>query len=179
MTVRPQSDKSLSQRLGNGMIVIAWIILLGMLTLIFGNYLQQQHNPNANAVTGSYPDYTEIILQQNRFGHYVANGKINGSRVEFLLDTGATLISIPESLAQKLSLQHGPGIGVETANGSIIVYATLLEQVELGHIVLHNVRAGINPRMDSDKVLLGMNFLKHLELIQQRKTLTIRQYRNR
>lgn len=116
----------------------------------------------------------EVILQRNRMGHYVANGEINNQPVRFLLDTGATSISLPAEVAQRLGLKGTRKHQVETANGTITVSATRLHQVSLGGITLHNVRAHINPHMDGEDVLLGMTFLKHLEMIQRGNTLTLR-----
>jgi len=44
-------------------------------------------------------DVREVVLKRNRYGHYVANGSINGSQVEFLLDTGATAVAVPAATA--------------------------------------------------------------------------------
>ena len=52
----------------------------------------------------------QVTLQQNRQGHYVTNGAINGTQVTFLLDTGATQVSIPGHIAETLSLQAGANI---------------------------------------------------------------------
>jgi len=176
MSEHDTDNKSLPSRIGNGMVIMAWIILLGMLTLFFGRFLRQQHNPNEDVVSYSNVDYEEIVLHRNRAGHYIASGKINGKPVEFLLDTGASMVSIPARLEAKLNLQRGPVMEVTTANGTIPVYATRLESIQLGNIVLTDIRASINPYMDSDEILLGMSFLKDMEFIQQGEKLTIRRY---
>ena len=163
------------QRLGNQMIVIAWILGLGMLTWFFGHYLDRQHNPNEDVMSSSHSGSTEVLLERNREGHYVASGRINGRPVTFMLDTGATMVSVPGRLADKLSLARGPMMQVTTANGNIPVYSTILDEVQLGGIVLRNIRASINPYMDDDDILLGMSFLKQLDFSQEGNTLTLRQ----
>lgn len=177
MSSDKQENKPFFQRLGNSMVICAWLVLLAMLTVYFNRFLQRQHNPNETVISYDQADSREVVLQQNRFGHYVANGKINGQTVEFMLDTGATIVSIPEQLANSLQLQRGPSIEVSTANGSIHVYTTRLQQVQLGNIVLQDIRASINPHMQGDEVLLGMSFLKQLEFIQQGEQLILRQYK--
>ena len=92
-----------------------------------------------------------------------------------MLDTGATVVSVPIGIARRLKLKPGARRMVETANGRIITYATTLDSVNIGNIELNRVAASINPRSDSREVLLGMTFLKHLELLQRGDTLTIRQ----
>ncbi len=156
------------------MIYIAWILFLALLTFGFSNYLDQQNNPNQDVRTEFENNIAEVRLQQNRYGHYVANGKINQTPVTFLLDTGATLISIPEPIARQLKLEKGFPMQSRTANGSITVYDTRLDSVSLGAIELHDVRATINPYMNGNEILLGMSFMKHLEMTQKGKELILK-----
>ena len=165
------------KRLGRGMIYLMWALVIGMLTLFFNTVLERQHNPNRTAVTQMRADGArEVLLQRNRYGHYVASGLINGEQVVFMLDTGASDIAVPERVAQRLQLKRGPGVIYRTANGRATGYATVLKSVSLGDIVLNDVRASINPNMEGDDVLLGMTFLKYLEFTQRGDMLTIRQY---
>ncbi len=166
-----------TKRLGFGMIVVAWVILLGLLTLLFGNVLETQQNPNRE-VQGRVLEsgVREVMLRRNRSGHYVANGRINGQPVRFLLDTGATTVSVPAGLAKPLGLDRGRPQLANTANGVVTTYATRLDNVQLGELSVDNVRANINPGMRGDEILLGMSFLKHLEFTQRGDTLTIRQH---
>jgi aspartyl protease family protein len=107
-------------------------------------------------------------------GHYVARGKVNGQSVTFLLDTGATLVAIPEGLAQKFGLRKGRQGMSQTANGRVITYRTEIDRLQLGDIQLSNVAASITPGMDGDVILLGMSALKEFELMQKGDTLTLR-----
>lgn len=168
-------DHKFPQRLGNNMIVVAWILGLVMLTWFFGHYLERQHNPNQDLIRNNQSGTPEVVLERNRDGHYVASGRINGHPVTFMLDTGATIVSVPARLADDLSLHKGPMLQVTTANGNIAVYSTILDEVQLGGIELNNVRASINPYMTDDEILLGMSFLKQLDFSQEGGTLTLRQ----
>lgn len=163
-----------ASKIGQGMIYIAWILLLGLLTFAFNNFLEQQNNPNQDLSTEVNNNLAEVRLKQNRYGHYVANGKINNMPVTFLLDTGATVISIPENIANKLQLEKGYPSQSRTANGTITVYGTRIESVRIGAIELNNIRASINPYMEGDEILLGMSFMKHLEMTQKGKELVLR-----
>lgn len=168
----------MSKKIGQGMIYIAWILFLGLLTIAANKLLEQQNNPNQRLEISDNEDrIAEVILVQNRRGHYVATGTINGEKVTFLLDTGASEISIPEKVAQRLQLKKGYPSQVMTANGSITVFSTELHQVSLGAISLHKLRAHINPYMQTDEILLGMNFMRHLEMIQRDKQLLLRHFR--
>jgi len=163
-----------SSKIGQGMIYLAWMLLLGLLTYGFNNYLEQQNNPNQNISAEWNNNLAEVKLKQNRYGHYVVNGQINHHPVTFLLDTGATLISIPEKIALQLQLERGYPSQSKTANGTITVYGTRLESVSIGSIELNNIRASINPYMHGNEILLGMSFMKHLEMTQKGNELIMR-----
>ncbi len=170
------NEQNFQTRIGKGMVILAWIGVLGVLTLYFSRFLDQQHNPNQDLETAATTQFKQVQLQRNRAGHYVANGMINNKAVVFMLDTGATDISIPAHIAQKLKLRAGLKTPARTANGQIYVYATTLDRVSLGAIALNDVSANINPYMQGDQILLGMSFLKKLDFLQQGDQLFIRQY---
>jgi len=170
------SEKSDTQRLGFGMVVVAFVLFIGLLSYLFNDALTVQRNPNSAVNSSVNQGVNEVVLLRNRAGHYVATGKINGKSMELLLDTGASDVSIPGDLANELNLKRGTPRAYNTANGVIRAYQTILKEVQLGNILVYNVRASINPSMRSDQVLLGMTFLKQLEFTQKGDTLTLRQY---
>ena len=163
------------RRIGKFMVGAMWLLLLGLLTLFFNDFLEQQHNPNQKIATLQRDGQQQIMLQRNKYGHYVASGMINQQPVVFMLDTGATDISIPEKVAKRLGLQRGRAVTYQTANGPAINYATKLDNVSLGPITLYNLPASINPNVNHEDILLGMSFLKHLEFSQKGNTLTLTQ----
>jgi aspartyl protease family protein len=171
-----EPDSSHTGRIGAVMTVLAWIVVLGLLSVFFSGWMEKLNNPNQQVrVVLSADGVREVVLRQNRAGHYVASGAINGQPVTFLLDTGATSVSVPASVAGPLGLKRGAAMRANTANGTITTYATRLDRVQLGNISLDNVRADINPHMLGDEVLLGMSFLRKLEFTQRNRELTIRQ----
>jgi aspartyl protease family protein len=172
----PEPYDHTQKRMGKGMLIAAWLCALLLLTLFFNQELEQQYNPNSSPISKNIGDGAEVKLQRNRHGHYVSAGTINSEKVTFLLDTGATNVSIPANLADKLGLKSGTSHRVSTANGQITVYATRLNELSIGDIHLFNVAANINPGMDGDEILLGMSALKQLEFTQRGDRLTLRQY---
>ncbi len=169
----PPADRA-HRRLGGFMIAAAWLVVIGILVMLFGGLLESQYNPNPQPVSeGAAGGPVRVSLRQNRMGHYVAGGSINGEPVVFLLDTGATQVSVPADLAARLGLERGAPMASRTANGVITTYATTLSRVQLGDIVLRGVRASINPGMRGDEVLLGMSFLRELDFNQRDGTLTL------
>ena len=153
------------------MIAVGWVLLLGAMFWFFFDWNEREANPNRNLkATAS----AEIVLARSRNGHYYANGEINGHRVKFLLDTGATQIALSRALAGDLGLTLGPSMTLQTAAGPATGYATRLASVRLGAIEMSDLGAVVSEGMGDDAVLLGMNFLRRLEMIQRGDQLTLR-----
>ncbi|PHS32441.1 MAG: TIGR02281 family clan AA aspartic protease [Methylophaga sp.] len=156
-------------------IALIWfVLLLAGMGLIFNTMLDDINNPNQKLeISFNQNGGREIVLERNKYGHYVATGQINGQSVVFFLDTGATLVAIPEHIADDLNLKKGQSFLSQTANGKSKSYETTISELTLGDIVMTNVPASISSGMEFDEILLGMSFLKHLHMVQQGKTLTI------
>ena len=161
-----------TRQTGFGMMLVAALGMLGVLTWFFSGQIEQRSNPNRVVESQRLGERIQVVLQSDRQGHFVATGAINQTPVTFLVDTGATLVSVPEALADRLGLQREAPIGLQTAAGPVQGYLTRLEEVRLGDIVQRDVRAAINPGRH-DTVLLGMSFLRDLELTQRDGELTV------
>jgi len=91
----PRTD-DLPSLLGRIMLFAAWVVGLAMLALFFQRLLNDQENPNRTLeVAPDTQSRPQAVLRRNRAGHYVANGRINGEPVVFLVDTGATDVALP------------------------------------------------------------------------------------
>ena len=171
------TEQDATNKIGKSFVWLAWIVAVALLVYIFQGILDEQYNPNTNLASSINGEgQTEVHLQQNRQGHYLAQGTINERSVTFLLDTGATQVSIPQHLAQTLNLPRYGSYRVQTANGSVNVIETRIEQLTIGNILLTNVAAHINPGMKSNEILLGMSALKRVEFSQKGKQLTLKTY---
>ena len=155
-------------------------LVLGMiaLTMFFGGVEEEQRNPNSSPDSIAFSNTVEVPLTRNRMGHYVVTGLINDTAVEFLLDTGATDVVIPEDIARRLRLPVGRPGRAMTANGAVTIYRTRIPRLSIGAIQLYDVEASINPSMHSGAILLGMSALGKIEFLQQGNTLTLRQRAN-
>jgi aspartyl protease family protein len=169
------SESTKQKRLGHKFIIAMWIIVMIMVFFLFDKLLENDYNPNQQVMVQNTNEQRTVILKRNHYGHYVTQGKINNHSVTFLLDTGASDISIPDKIARKLNLKYGQEQRYQTANGIIVGNLTTLSSVSIGNIKLQNVRASINPKMDNDEILLGMSFLKFIEFTQRGDTLILRQ----
>ncbi|MDO9221205.1 MAG: TIGR02281 family clan AA aspartic protease [Thiobacillus sp.] len=157
--------------MGRGMAWLASLALLGVLYLFFDSNLQARNNPNRQL---QIAPGAELVLQRGRSGHYVFPGEINGRPVSFLLDTGATLVSVPAHLAGELGLAAGAPQQSMTANGTVMTRATQIGMLAFGPFRLSGVPANLNPGMRDGQILLGMSVLKQLEFTQRGGTLVLR-----
>ncbi|PHR83553.1 MAG: TIGR02281 family clan AA aspartic protease [Colwellia sp.] len=165
-----------TNKIGKIFVWLAWIMAIALLMFFFEDELEKQYNPNSQPqVSLNSSGQAEVILKQNRQGHYVTQGSINETSVTFLLDTGATQVSIPAHIADKLQLESYGSYPVQTANGKVTVYKTKIDQLSIGNIFLYNVAAHINPAMKNDEILLGMSALKQLDFQQTGKQLILRE----
>ena len=153
--------------------VVFWIALLGVATVFFGSWQSQQRNPNQELVSHTRNGTIEIQLEANHQGHYLADGRINNQAVTFFLDTGATTVSVPQSIAEQAGLQKEYRARSQTAAGTVDVWGTTIDTLKLGQITLHDVSATINPATEMDMVLLGMSALGQMDFSQRGGTLTL------
>ncbi len=109
----------------------------------------------------------QVKIIQDARGMLVVSGRINGSSVDMLVDTGATYLSLSRSTAlslginaQDLTASHR----LETAGGMVGGYLVKLKAVQVGGITLKNVEAMVLEKDDLESVLLGMSFLARLDM---------------
>ena len=108
----------------------------------------------------------EISIEKNTTGHFLTSGKINNFPVEFLVDTGASVIGLNKKIAEEIGLNYRAGriVNIQTASGSVKAYKINLATVSVGGIVLSNVEAVVNDSLHPEIPLLGMSYLQSVEL---------------
>ncbi|MGD8999895.1 MAG: TIGR02281 family clan AA aspartic protease [Granulosicoccaceae bacterium] len=163
-----QAEQDFTRRIGKRFVLLAWLLVFGLLVWLFAGIEKSQRNPNTEPTSArDHNGQYSVVLKRNRFGHYVTTGHINGTEVTFLLDTGASDVSIPAPLADQLGLQRGPEQLYSTANGLITGYLTRVNSIRIGNIELRDVQASINPNNTDNEILLGMSFLRRLNFTQR------------
>lgn len=112
-----------------------------------------------------------------RRGMYYVDGAIDGMPVAFIVDTGATLVSLNARKARELGLDPAGGVPgrVSTANGEVIVRRVRLARVRVGRIELRNVDAVILPGDSPPVALLGMSFLSRVHMVREGRVLLLEQ----
>lgn len=107
----------------------------------------------------------EIVLTAGPGGHFATAGAINGKQVRFVVDTGATMVSIGSDDAARigLDLSNAQRGMTQTANGAVQVAVVTLSSVRVGDVELANVAAVVLPT-PMPVVLLGNSFLSRLQM---------------
>ncbi|MGZ8216297.1 retropepsin-like aspartic protease family protein [Methylomagnum sp.] len=113
------------------------------------------------------PQIAEMILSPSANGNFYVRGEINRQPVLFVVDTGASAVSIPERLQYSLRLSRGRYLQTATANGVAGMYETQVKSLTIGPLSFKNVSAVLNPGAPDDTVLLGMTALREVRMVQQ------------
>ena len=116
--------------------------------------------------TSSPSSAQSATLTANSQGHFVVDGQINGGSVRFLVDTGATAVSLSSADANRLGIDYRKGQPalMGTANGTTVAYRVTLNTVRVGDIVINNVDAAVLEGNQMPFALLGMSFLNRMEM---------------
>ncbi|OYW83639.1 MAG: hypothetical protein B7Z20_12360 [Sphingobium sp. 32-64-5] len=106
-----------------------------------------------------------LRIAMARDGHFWAEGKINGTSAHFLIDSGATITALSQSVAQRAGLaidMDGPGVMMKTANGSIVARRSSVAGLTVGPIQTNDLPVVVSDSFEGINVL-GMNFLSRLK----------------
>jgi len=110
-------------------------------------------------------NYRSVTVQSDRQGHFQVEGAVDGRRLDFMVDTGATLVALRERDAGKLgifpSARDYTGIS-NTANGTVRVAPVRLSSLEVNGIRIYDVNAVVFPDRVLPVNLLGMSFLSRV-----------------
>lgn len=107
-----------------------------------------------------------LSIPRDDRGHFLTEGRIDGQRIAFMVDTGASVIALNESSAARFGLRPARGdykATVTTANGIIKAAPTRLAMVEIGGLVVRDVDAMVLPDEALSENLLGLSFLSKLK----------------
>lgn len=131
-----------------------------------------------NRVGGVYSEPAEmpIVSIWPTNGMYLASGSVNGFTVDFMVDTGASVIAVNGETAKRLGLNYldANQIGVRTASGVELAYSIQLDSVQLGDISLENVAAVVIDGPEPQRALLGMSFLNAFDMERKGERLDLR-----
>jgi clan AA aspartic protease (TIGR02281 family) len=109
---------------------------------------------------------TEFTVRQSSAGHYFLPGTINDKALTFVIDTGASYVSLPSSVAHEAQIYCKDRFDMESANGVTNVCSTTIQKLNFGPFQVKDIKAVIVPNLNQP--LLGMNVLQQLTITQDR-----------
>jgi len=119
-----------------------------------------------------------VVIRSGQGGHFQVEARVDGRRLEFVVDTGATHIALRESDAARLGIHPVPRdytVRVSTANGLSLAAPVELRMVEVGNIIVRDLRALVHPDAALGINLLGMSFLSRVRWTHERGQLILEQ----
>jgi aspartyl protease family protein len=117
---------------------------------------------------------SSVILNADSRGHFMTTGAINGGTVNFLVDTGASSVTLHARDAARLGINYkaGQAMAMSTANGIVPAWRVSLNSVKVGGIALHQVE-GLVVESGLEVSLLGMSFLNRTDMKREGQTMTL------
>ena len=112
------------------------------------------------------PKASELIIKQDTNGSYQTEGSINGKSLNFVVDTGASLVSLPKSFARSARIDCQDDINMQTANGFSKACSSTIKKLTFGPFYVTDVVVVIAPNLNQP--LLGMNVLSLFKIAQEK-----------
>lgn len=113
------------------------------------------------------PERKRVAIQRGARHEYLVPGTVNGLQVQFMVDTGATVIAMSSTEARRLGLDfrlHGSPAMVQTAGGVVPAWSVTLDRVEVSGILVRNVAATVIEGRYPERMLLGMSWLGRVSM---------------
>ncbi len=114
----------------------------------------------------------KVVIPRSWDGHYYVQGSINGYPVRFLVDTGASVVSVGAEFARLANLPKGRPASFATAGGVVQGEMVFNQIIEAGGIEINGLHVSVG--LHGDVALLGQNFLRKIDVIQTNDTMTLR-----
>jgi len=148
-------------------MMIFWCVVMGLLYGLMTHYLKpKQAQVLANG---------DLVIHRSHDGHFYTTGTINGKEVDFMVDTGASLVSVSETFAQQAFIRGGVPTTFHTANGSRPGRVVDGLGVSIGPLSVTNVRVGVGLDIgDEKKALLGQSFLSKFDITMTKNQMVVR-----
>jgi aspartyl protease family protein len=113
-----------------------------------------------------------VVISPDARGHFRVDGEVDGRRLDFMVDTGATSVALRLRDAERLSIhpaRRDYSAAVSTANGTVRVAQVTLDRIEIGGVTVRNVAALVFPDEALGENLLGLSFLSRLRRFEYRE----------
>ena len=152
------------------------IMIFAAMMIVAGTYMAQladkmtpapaQAAPMAVRAETPASGGRSVVIPPDRSGHFVTDAQIEGQRLNFMVDTGASMIALTENDAARVGVRPSPGdytATVTTANGKVKAARVRLASVDVGGLVVRDVDAMVLPDGALSENLLGLSYLSKLK----------------
>jgi aspartyl protease family protein len=148
-----------------------WLLAFGGAYLFFDARLK----PTVATASNDSLAKGEVVIPRSRDGHYYVKGSINGKVVVFVVDTGATMVSVSSGFARDAGLPRGVSAQFSTAGGVVEGEVVTDQTIEAGGIRVSPLNIAVGIQMSAeDPALLGQNFLRRVEVSQANDQMVLR-----
>lgn len=161
------SDTAMRPVIVFALLALGAAILVPRYAMHFGAapspFVQAARPPTPAATVAA--DARSIVVPRDARGHFEVDGRVDGHRLSFMIDTGASVIALTASDAARLGFHPAAGefvAEVKTANGTVRAAPLQLDVVEVGDLVVRDVAALVLPDEALSDNLLGLSFLSRL-----------------
>jgi aspartyl protease family protein len=107
-----------------------------------------------------------LSIRRDAHGHFATEACINGQRIGFMVDTGASVVALNESSAARFGSRPSRGqytATVTTANGKVKAARARIAMLDVGGLIVRDVDAMVLPDEALSENLLGLSFLSKLK----------------
>jgi aspartyl protease family protein len=148
-------------------MMIFWCAVMGLLYVLMTHYLKpKQAQVLANG---------DLVINRSQDGHFYTTGKINGKDANFMVDTGASLVTVSEEFAQQSLIQGGVPTVFRTANGDRAGRIVEGVGVSIGPMSVTNVKVGVGlSGGNANQALLGQSFLSKFDISMVKNQMVLR-----
>jgi aspartyl protease family protein len=148
-------------------MLLFWCVVMGIAYSCMTIYLK----PNQARVLSN----GDLVISRAQDGHFYTMGMVNGREAKFLVDTGASLVSVTESFAQKALILGGLKTTFKTANGERQGRVVSGVGVSVGPVHITNLKVGVGlSGFDEDEALLGQSFLSKFDITIDKDQMVLR-----
>jgi aspartyl protease family protein len=163
----PLNGLSRGLKWGPAGILVFWLAIMGLLYVAMNHYLK----PKPVIVSAS----GDLVIPRARDGHFYATGSVNGQPVKFLVDTGASLVTVSEQFARSAGLAGGEPTVFKTANGDLPGWIVVGVPISVGPVEVSAVKIGVGlVGHEVGDALLGQSFLSKFEVLLKGEQMILR-----
>nr|CBA31402.1 hypothetical protein Csp_F37350 [Curvibacter putative symbiont of Hydra magnipapillata] len=150
-------DAAAPRQIGLIPLIVFWCVVMGLLYAGMSVYLQPK---KAQVLANG-----DLIIPRALDGHFYTTGRIQGVEVTFLVDTGASLVTVSEAFARKAGLTGGTPTTFRTANGDRPGRVVEGASLSIGPVDARNIKIGVGLHGgEDDEALLGQSFLSKFDI---------------